>query len=491
MRREISNQCMASLSLSLNIPGFPKSDESIGRFFGIVLADLKRHLIAHRVFLIDSQSRREIDKAGDFFIGPLKDNSFDLQRVKEVCENFEESYPLGRAVDIDITGLDFTPISSGKAKRCFICKDRPAVLCMREETHGKEELRDYLFRELGIFLERRTREDICRRLSSFAVKAILYEVSVTPKPGAVDRFDAGCHEDMDFFTFMNSASALSQRFVEFAGAGYDFPLHRELSEALPIIRYTGLAMEEEMFRETGGVNTQKGIIFLTGLTLFAAAYLLKQGKGFVLEQFVLTLRKMTVGLTGAELGVPAKNEQKNRVQKGAQEFNGLTHGETCFRKYGPQLGAGARYEAEQGFPTVMEFGLPVLKETLAMKSAATLTGNPVESPGLSLGDLPIFYRELDVKEAAADVLLSLMSENNDSNILYRKGPEQLAELKRLSGRVLATGSQKEKEDAFQVLTDYCIAQNISPGGSIDLLAVTFLIYFIETEFAVHGGLRET
>ena len=39
------------------------------------------------------------------------------------------------------------------------------------------------------------------RIAEFATRALLYEVSVTPKPGLVDRANAGSHQDMDFYTF--------------------------------------------------------------------------------------------------------------------------------------------------------------------------------------------------------------------------------------------------------------------------------------------------
>ena len=42
------------------------------------------------------------------------------------------------------------------------------------------------------------------------------------------------------------------------------------------IRQIGLAAEKEMFRKTGGVNTQKGLVFLLGLTSGAAGYLIKE-----------------------------------------------------------------------------------------------------------------------------------------------------------------------------------------------------------------------
>ena len=38
-------------------------------------------------------------------------------------------------------------------------------------------------------------------ISKVAIKSLLYEVTASPKPGLVDRFNSGAHRDMDIFTF--------------------------------------------------------------------------------------------------------------------------------------------------------------------------------------------------------------------------------------------------------------------------------------------------
>ena len=50
LRGEISTSGQASLSLNLNIPGYPKSNEKIHSYFEQVLIELKRHLLSHRIF---------------------------------------------------------------------------------------------------------------------------------------------------------------------------------------------------------------------------------------------------------------------------------------------------------------------------------------------------------------------------------------------------------------------------------------------------------
>ena len=58
-----------------------------------------------------------------------------------------------------------------------------------------------------------------RRIACCAKKALLYEVSVTPKPGLVDRADSGCHRDMDYHTFLDSIASLPPYFEICAAEG--------------------------------------------------------------------------------------------------------------------------------------------------------------------------------------------------------------------------------------------------------------------------------
>lgn len=53
-----------------------------------------------------------------------------------------------------------------------------------------------------------TVEEKLMPFSRLAVKALLYELVLSPKPGLVDRYDTGAHDDMDFYTFTDSIVAL-------------------------------------------------------------------------------------------------------------------------------------------------------------------------------------------------------------------------------------------------------------------------------------------
>ena len=67
------------------------------------------------------------------------------------------------------------------------------------------------------------------------------------------------HKDMNFDLFITSISSIAPFFTYIAQAGLD---HKESPDLLlPKIRQIGLKAEKNMFLRTGGVNTQKGIVF--------------------------------------------------------------------------------------------------------------------------------------------------------------------------------------------------------------------------------------
>jgi triphosphoribosyl-dephospho-CoA synthetase len=66
-----------------------------------------------------------------------------------------------------------------------------------------------------------------------------------------------------------------------------------------------------------------------------------------------------------------------------------------------------------------------------------------------------------------------MTVNNDSNILYRSNLNTLNQFKILSKKAI------ENKKSYNYLCDFCKINNISPGGSADLLSVTLLLYFVK------------
>lgn len=427
LKAKIAQIRLPSLSLSLNVPGFPKSNPTVDSFFRSCLYDLKNTFIGHRIDIQENNAVEICDAAGDFYLVPFSMNHFSLTEIKQICEDFEENHPLGRFIDVDLNDELGSTVSSGKSKLCFFCRERPAIECRREKSHSFEELRTFMFSEMAEYGRKQREERIAEKLSSLAQQAIYAEISLTPKPGLVDQLSSGSHSDMCYQTFVDSTTAISPWFSELVCEGFAFQ-NDDLTQALPRLREIGLRMEAAMLEATGNVNTQKGVIFLMGLSLFACGNLFRRHEYFQVAAFRKIIQDICAGLVENELINVAGS--------------GKSHGEKIFRKYGF---GGARGEAESGLATVFNFGLPGLIQ------AGQLNDEPL-----------------------IKCLLSIAANNNDTNILFRSNPEVLDRFKRLCQIALADF----KPENYAAVIDFCKHQNISPGGSADLLAVTIFVWSV-------------
>ena len=188
-----------------------------------------------------------------------------------------------------------------------------------------------------------------------------------------------------------------------------------------------------MFSATGGVNTHKGAIFSLGL-LCAAAGRLSPDQWSV-DSLLSQCAAMTQGIVAQDLG--------NVTLQNAQ-----TAGQRIYAQYG--IG-GVRAQAEAGYPAVKNAGLPILQQGLEQ--------------GLSLND------------AGAVALLHLLAATDDTNLISRSDrqthlqiKQQIADL--LKDTPFPSSAEIEKLDAE------FIEKNLSPGGSADLLAMTYLLLLL-------------
>ena len=360
-------------------------------------------------------------------LAPFSSDVLTVTEIKQICEDFEEMHTCGRFIDADVTDRQGNPVSSGKAKLCFYCGRKPAALCRRENVHDLKELRVYMFSAMEKYCRQQRGEELCKKLSALALKSVLREISLSPKPGLVDRFENGSHTDMNFQTFIDSSAAIAVYFTDLAYEGFTFT-GSDLSKGLPVVRNIGLRMETAMFSITNQVNTQKGIIFLMGLSLFACGYLFAHQETFSIEKFREIIKQVCRNISGREL---ANSESRP-----------TTHGAEIYGRYRI---SGARGEAENGFPMGFDFGLPELLK------------------GTQLDDTVLLR-----------AFLSIAAHNNDTNILYRSNLEVLEKFKALCAAALEHSYAADLSDT----AEYCKAKNISPGGSADLLGISIFIYFV-------------
>ena len=354
--------------------------------------------------------------------------------------SIEENHPLGRLFNIDVFSPDGNLISRGLlglgSRSCLVCGE-PAASCIEKRVHSTELI---LWRTVQI-LNDFFRGKAADLTATCAVRALLYEVSATPKPGLVDRNNSGSHQDMDFFTFLDSSAALIPWFRDFFCIGWD---HASDPEPLLFsrLRFAGKRAEEQMFSATGGVNTHKGLVFSFAVLCGAL--------GQIHARRPLPLDGTQVIDACRKLGRCALDDFQKTGEKEPQGGQRETNGEQCRRRYGL---LGARGEAAAGFPSALRYGLPVLKKRLAK-------GDPLN-------------------DAAVFTLLSLIASVDDTNMIHRGGFAAAQDRKKEAMRLLSQLTNENFSDTLNALDSSYIRENLSPGGCADLLAVSLMLCFLE------------
>lgn len=414
------------ICFTMNIPGPEKRsrDVSIGFFVGSRL--LTDSLSGHILY-----KEHKVTEAGweGYYITDLPADT-----LKQIAMDIEDTEPIGRLFDMDVItpeGSKLTREAFGRPRRqCLLCENDAAV-CARSRAHSLAELQD----RTGFLLYLCARQWLTEYIATRAYFALNEEVCTTPKPGLVDRNNRGAHQDMGIRHFFASANALRSYFARFAEEGF---LTRDLppAETFARIRSIGKEAEQAMLRATHGVNTHKGAIFSMGLSCAAAGRL--PPDAWTPERLLSECAAMTEGLVNRELS-------------GITPENASTAGEKIFAKYGI---SGVRGQAEAGFPAVLSVGLPVLRQGLAN--------------GLSFND------------AGCATLLHLLAATDDTNLIHRSDRQTQLQVKQEVARLLATTPHPKPEQIIALDTDF-IQKNLSPGGSADLLALTYFLHFLTTE----------
>lgn len=431
------------VSLQINLAGYPKTVDETERFMKRIDDQFIKFIHAHAPTKYKGEKKAFVDQAGECIIYLIPEAGIRPQELKDLTELFEERHELGRLIDLDVMDSKGQNISSGKIKGCFICEST-AEECRKTNAHNMDHVRTSMLNAIGSYLCKDENSRLIDRISSYAIKALLYEASLTPKPGLVCRNSVGAHSDMDYLSFINSVSALSPYFKEVARIALEFKSNN-VALCLPQIREVGLKMEEAMLRSTDNVNTHKGAIFLMALSVFAAVRVILKKKAFKPNLFSSVIQQLCRGMIQRELCA---------LREGAK----MSHGESCFLKFGLQ-GAGARGEAEQGFPTVMHHALPFMREH-----------------NINL----IQLKDSEMFKQLVPVLLKIISVNNDTNVLYRHDKGLLEDLKLKSKEVLVEVLNGGNEGYYQ-LVEWCNANKISPGGSADLLSIAMFVSFCQND----------
>lgn len=182
------------------------------------------------------------------------------------------------------------------------------------------------------------------------------------------------------------------------------------------IKEIGIEAEKAMLKATGGVNTHKGALFCIGLSVAAASCLACSTRAVEAYSF------------------------KELVSRAASEIPSArgTHGAEAKRSF---KAVGALENARAAYPELFTDWLPYYR---------SLEGDPFR---------------------CHKTLLHIMTTLDDTNILHRRGAEGLAHAEAEAARLLEDFS----ESGLSSLNKDFIRENISPGGSADMLSLTIFI----------------
>lgn len=339
----------------------------------------------------------------------------EASALKKAMCLIEEADALGRLFDIDVIDADGTHLSRNSERPCLICGN-PVRACARSRKHSAEEL----FEKALSVIQSHFENQLAHQIGELAQKALLYEALTTPKPGLVDAENSGSHSDMTLFSFADSVCTLRPYLEEC--------VHLGIQQANPAqLQYAGMCAEDSMF-SAAHVNTHKGAIFALGILCCAIGSL---GEFAPLEGILAKV---------AEIGTGFLNQMKTAGQT-------QTGGERQYQQYGL---TGARGEAASGYQSVYAIALPALKKAIAQGKSLPMAG--------------------------LEALLQLMAHVQDSNIIRRAGMDGQHWVMEQTQRLLENGFSS---DDLRLMNEQFVERSISPGGSADLLAVTYFLYFYQ------------
>jgi len=418
------------ICFTMNIAGPVKNSPLIRRGFCLGKRLLEQQLMVAKVKLLHFEEINE--KTGNEAIYVLDCDALNAKRAAVTVEDHTEA---GRLFDMDVLRPDGSKVDRQElnldSRRCLICGGI-AQNCARSRKHTVEQLQE----RTEALLEAALTHYEAKQTARLACQALLYEVAVTPKPGLVDRANSGSHADMDFFTFQASAAALWPYFETCAKIGMDT---RDLlpEQTFARLRAPGMIAEGEMLRATGGVNTHKGAIFSLGILCAALG---RMGWEYADKPrwLLYECAQMTAGLI-------------------AKDFAGLTAetartaGQKLYLRHGI---TGVRGQAEAGFPAVLQVGLPKLEEGLRK--------------GLSIND------------AGCAALLAMLAAADDTNIISRSDYETQQRIA-LDTAILLQKTPFPGEDLLKQMDEDFMEKNLSPGGTADLLAMTYFLYLLKED----------
>ena len=424
------------LSFTLNIPGSVKVFPYTKWTYEVGISIISKGISLLNGVIIEQKEVKKDTGWEAFFALNLHPEDMKSYLLEQ-----EEQHPLGRLFDFDILRADGSKLSRQELgfleRTCLLCGN-PAFLCGRSRTHSAQEL---LAKEIEI-MENFFVFRLSNHIGLLMQKALFYEVNTSLKPGLVDRLHNGSHKDMRLSTFINSAYSLTDYFCQCVKEGLSCDCSKkELPLLFQKLRGIGKQAEKNMLFATQGINTHKGIVFSGGILCAAIGYYIStNSKDISSENFLLSLpeicRCMLPELLSDYLTLTPDTTK--------------TNGEKLYLKYKI---TGIRGEAKEGFPLLFNVGFPLFQAVL--------------KKGFSLW------------QAGLITLLHYIAYTEDTNLIIRSDYQLACKIQKDLQQFLAHATYEKQLSILPKLDAFFVSRNISPGGSADMLALTYFLYFIQ------------
>ncbi|MDR1592247.1 MAG: [citrate (pro-3S)-lyase] ligase [Prevotellaceae bacterium] len=264
-----------------------------------------------------------------------------------------------------------------------------------------------------------------KKLALAAANALYEELNTTPKPGLVDKEDNGAHNDMTYDLMRRSIDAIHPCFEQLVKMGMEYA-GKPFKDVFLETRTIGINAEKAMLAATGGVNTHRGTIFSMGLCIVAVSMLLARGEALTPEKISETISAIAIHF----------------------ERQTDSNGGKVYQKYNIK---GALDNARDGYRDMFTTVLPAYTKMIENGE--------------------------NRNTANIRILLLIISVLDDSNVFHRKGAEVALTVKTCAAELYKSYNVEKVRE----LNTYFIQNNISPGGSADMLAMIIFLEDILTE----------
>lgn len=300
----------------------------------------------------------------------------------------------------------------------FNLGQRKCMLCGNEAWVCMKNM-SHTVNELREHIIKTTNEYFKNDLKQIVVQAFLTELNLHPKFGLVTPFSNGSHKDMNYKKMVNSISAILPHLLDIYEIGYTTT---NIKKGFENIRKVGIEAEKAMYKSTKGVNTYKGAIFLIGVMLYALGYY-HQSTNLSYQEIIKTISKNIL------------KELEGRAN---------TYGIYAYQQFKMYT---IRHEVYYGIPTVYE--------------AANYLTNYGSVSNESLLMTLIFI----IKERKDTVALK----RAETMEAYNNWVDKIASIKKYNLK------QIEK------ISDQCIKNKMSFGGSADILIASIFLHLITSK----------